>query len=271
MSEDGEYNLDEGPEKDNFEDESNLSSPPPAGNPRQQDDIATEMASWQNPAIHKADIIVDKPSGTGGEPNKVPEGQEAEIANQQQIQRQQAQNQAMLRQSANAGLNDSSGKIKGDLFSGDTAAILKTIPGIGGSLSAFKVSDLGGRIKILKKLDRRLKIAKSGAAIADATITWVEAFTASLPIFIVGPLIMILIAPFWLLIFMVFQEKVPLARLSKVVSKATKQVSKALKQYLMAAQDEQQRQEAQEESLVQQAQFNNLPAANEPTAGQKAA
>ena len=244
----GDYNFhDSALQKD---DDLWMNEPPTTGNANQQDEIAAEMANIQNPNIQNPSIIMEdnKMTGTGGAPETVPAGEEGAVTAQHEAKRQQEQ-AAKISATAPGGEGGKPPQIKGELFSGITADILKRIPGLASSLNAFKTSDLKGRIKILKKLNRRLKIAKSGAAIADAVRTWLEIFVPTVETIVI-PIIMILLIPFWLFVFVAFQDKVPGATMSKTISKATKTVGKTLNQYLKAAQSEQQNQ--QRTAAVQQ-------------------
>lgn len=100
-------------------------------------------------------------------------------------------------------------------------------------------SNLALKIKTLQKIRGKLKLAKTGAAIYDGSMSWGEAFSLLSETIIIPILLIIIYIP-WIIVYIFYKE----GPITKTIVKAIKEINKILVPLEKQFQQEQQRKAA---------------------------
>ncbi len=175
--------------------------------------------------LMKGDISGDITSvskRSAGPQAEVGEGQQQNIQTSLGAERQRLQQ--IQRAEAKLTGEGAGAEAGGKLFGGITGVILQKIPGVGMLINRFKKSaDLESKIKTLEKMKRRLKLAKTTAAIVDAIRRWSEAVAASSETIVIPIFLVIGFIP-WVMFSVIFD----LGPTAKTINQVTKKADKTL-------------------------------------------
>ncbi len=185
------------------------------------------------------DITTVSKKAPAGAQEEVGEDQQRDIKTKLDVNRQRSENirKAMVKLSEE---KDLGANLASKLFNGPMGMVIKKIPFVSALINRFMAkSNLALKIKTLQKIRGKLKLAKTGAAIYDGSMSWGEAFSLLSETIIIPILLIIIYIP-WIIVYIFYKE----GPITKTIVKAIKEINKILVPLEKQFQQEQQRKAA---------------------------